>query len=169
MIVIETERLGLREMTLDELDFMAAMIGDPQTMRFYERTFSREEAVQWIERQRQRYAAVGHGLWLVADRATGEPRGHCGLVDQQIDGVMEHEIACIIDKRFWRQGLATEAAAAVRDWALARYDRVISLIREANTPSQGVAQKVGMTLWKGTIAFNHEHLVFRIDRGTLKT
>ena len=165
MTILETDRLALREMTLGDLDFMAALIGDAETMRFYQRTFTREEAAQWIERQRQRYATVGHGLWLAIDRETGEPRGECGLVDQEVDDVTEHEIAYIIHRRFWRRRLATEAATAVRDWAFARgYDHVISLIREANVPSQGVARKIGMHLWKRAMAFDLEHLVFRVDR-----
>jgi RimJ/RimL family protein N-acetyltransferase len=166
--ILETRRLALREMTLDDLDFYAAMIGDPETMRFYQRPFTREEAVQWIERQQARYATDGHGLWLVVDRQTGEPRGHCGLVMQAVDGVREPEIGYIINRDFWRQGLATEAAAAVRDWAFARgYDHVISIIREANEPSQGVARKIGMTFWKRAIAFDLEHLIFRAGRASV--
>jgi RimJ/RimL family protein N-acetyltransferase len=165
VIILETSRLALREMTLDDLDFMAALIGDPETMRFWTRPFTRDEAVVWIQRQRERYATIGHGLWLIVDRKSGEPRGEAGLVPQQIDGVPEQEIAYIIDRRFWRRGLATEAASAIRDWAFARgYDRVISLIREANVPSQGVAKKIGMTLWKRAMFANLEHLVFRTDR-----
>ena len=166
MIVIETRRLSLREMSLDDIDFIAALIGDAETMRFWQRPFTRDEAGAWVERQMDRYATTGHGFWLLMDRESGEPCGQAGLIDQQVDGTLEHEIAYIVDKRFWRQGLATEAAAAVRDWAFARYDRVISMIREANVPSQGVAKKLGMTLWKRAMFHDLEHLVFR---ATVKT
>ena len=166
MIVLETPRLALRQMTLDDLDYIAALIGDAETMRFWQRPFTRDETVAWVERQMERYATAGHGYWLAIDRKSGEPRGQVGLIDQQVDGVLEHEIAYIVDKRFWRQGLATEAARAVRDWAFARYNHVISMIREANVPSQGVAKNIGMTLWKRAIFHDLEHLVFRATVNT---
>ena len=166
MTVIDTPRLSLREMSPGDLDYIAALIGDPETMRFWQRPFTRDEAVTWVERQMARYAKTGHGFWLLTDRRSGEPRGQAGLIDQQVDGILEHEIAYIVDKRFWRKGLATEAASAIRDWGLRRYDRVISMIREANVPSQGVARKIGMTLWKRAMFHDLEHLVFR---ATVKT
>lgn len=161
MIVIETARLSLREMSRDDLDYIAALIGDAETMRFWQRPFTREEAVAWVERQIERYATAGHGFWLLTDRESGEPRGQAGLINQQIDGALEHEMAYIVDKRFWRQGLATEAVSAIRDWGLKRYDHVIAMIREANVPSQGVARKIGMKFWKRAMFHDLEHLVFR--------
>ncbi len=47
--VLETDRLALREMSLDDLDFVATMLADPQVMRFYPKCYSREESAGWIE------------------------------------------------------------------------------------------------------------------------
>ena len=164
--VLETSRLALREMTLDDLDFVAALLAHPEVMRFYPQVYPRDEAQAWIERQIGRYARNGHGLWLVEDRATGEPVGQVGLVMQPVDGVEEPEIGYLIHRPFWRRGFATEAALGVRDWAFGTLGlaRVISLIRPENLPSQGVARKLGMT--PGTHVQFHglEHVAFAVRK-----
>ena len=164
--ILETSRLALREMSLGDLDFVAAMLAHPEVMRFYPQLYSREEARAWIERQLGRYARNGHGLWRVEDRATGEPVGQVGLVMQLIDGVEEPEIGYLIHRPFWRQGLATEAALGVRAWAFDTlgHERVISLIRPENLPSQGVARKLGMAPEKRTQFHDLEHIVLAVRR-----
>ncbi len=68
----------------------------------------------------------------------------------------------MIHRPFWRQGLATKAAAATRDYAFNVLGtvRVISLIRPENIPPQGVARKIGMQPEKRTMHAGSEHLVF---------
>jgi ribosomal-protein-alanine N-acetyltransferase len=151
-------------MTSGDLDFVAAMLSHPEVMRFYPKPYSREEAKWWIGRQLDRYERYGHGLWLAEDRATGEPRGQVGLMIQEVDGVEEPEIGYLIHHPFWRQGLATEAALATRDWAFGTLGllRVISLIRPKNLPSQGVAGKLGMKPEKRTMFRDLEHIVFSV-------
>ncbi|MDE3156828.1 MAG: GNAT family N-acetyltransferase [Acidobacteriota bacterium] len=154
-------------MTQDDLDIVAGMLGDAEVMRFYPKVLSRAEAAQWIDRQIGRYRQDGHGLWLLVERATGEPVGQAGLVRQVIDGADEREIGYMVHRSHWRRGLATEAALAIRDYAFhTRGDaRVISLIRPVNEPSQGVARKLGMTVEKTTTFAGFEHLVFAASRG----
>jgi RimJ/RimL family protein N-acetyltransferase len=162
--ILETPRLRLREMSLDDLDFVASMLSHPEVMRFYPKLYSRDEAIQWIERQLDRYARHGHGLWLAEDRNTGEPRGQVGLMIQNVDGIEEPEIGYLIHHPCWRQGLATEAALGVRSWAFDTLGlpRVISLIRPVNLPSQGVATKLGMKPEKRAICWDLEHIVFAV-------
>ena len=163
--MIETPRLRLREMSHDDLDFIAGILADPIAMRFYPRTYSREEARDWIERQLSRYANDGHGLWLVEDRQSGEPRGQVGLVMQDVEGERLPEIGYLVHRTYWRQGIATEAARATRDHAFNSlgYSRVISLIRPVNEPSQAVARAVGMRPWKHVMHASLEHIVFLLD------
>src|SRR5262249_50279566 len=70
-VLLETPRLALRPLRRGDLDFVAAMLASLEVMRFYPRTYSREEARAWIERQLERYRRDGHGLCLVSERATG--------------------------------------------------------------------------------------------------
>jgi ribosomal-protein-alanine N-acetyltransferase len=155
-------------MSPGDLDFVAAMLAHPEVMRYYPRLYSRDEARAWIERQLDRYVRNGHGLWLVQDRGTGEPVGQVGLVLQRVEGVEEPEIGYLIHRPFWRQGLAAEAALGVRNWAFDTLglERVISLIRPENLPSQGVARKVGMAPGKRVQFHELEHIVFAVRKGS---
>jgi RimJ/RimL family protein N-acetyltransferase len=161
-LVLQTARLQLREMTWDDLDFVAMMLGDPQVMRFYPKCCSREEAKAWVQRQLDRYRDDGHGLWLATDRKSKVPIGQVGLSRQEVDGVSEPEIGYLVHLPYWRQGYATEAAAAVRDYAfeVRGKRRVISLIRPMNVPSQRVALKIGLKPERLTMFREFEHLVF---------
>jgi RimJ/RimL family protein N-acetyltransferase len=163
---LETDRLLLREMSQDDLDFVATMLADPEVMRFYPKCYSREEAAGWIERQLGRYARDGHGLWLVLQRETGQPVGQVGLTLQQVNGVDEPEVGYLIHRPFWRRGLAAEAATATRDHAFNELGlpRVISLIRPENLPSQAVARRVGMQPVGHALHAGLQHLVFARSR-----
>jgi RimJ/RimL family protein N-acetyltransferase len=165
--VIETARLFLREMTLDDLDFMAALLGDADVMRYFPHVEDRDGARGSIEKNRARYERDGHGFWLAVDKATAEPVGRVGLLRQQpfSDGVDHAEVAYMIHVPYQRRGYAFEAAAAVRDWAFARdYDHVISLIRPENTPSEAVARKLGLVPTQHVEFFGMAHRVWRLDR-----
>jgi RimJ/RimL family protein N-acetyltransferase len=164
--VLETPRLVLRELTPDDLDFMASMLAHPEVMRYYPKCYSRDEAEAWVRRQMARYAEHGHGGWLAVDKATGELRGQVGLVPQNLDGVWEAEIGYLIHRPFWRQGLASEAAAACRDYAfnVLNRSRVISLIRPENLPSQGVARKIGLSPGPHRTHGGFDHVVWSRSR-----
>jgi RimJ/RimL family protein N-acetyltransferase len=82
-----TARLAFREMTPDDLDDMAGLLGDPQVMRYYPRPHSREQASAWIAWSQRLYRDHGFGLWLLTLRNGGEFVGDCGLTPQQVDGV----------------------------------------------------------------------------------
>src|SRR5208282_5034154 len=135
-VILETPRLILREMSMDDLDFVAVMLADPEVMRYYPKCYTRDEAAAWVQRSMDRYARHGHGLWLVSDKATGQAVGQVGLVTQTVRGLEEREVGYLIHRPYWRQGLATEAATACRDYAVQVLgsQRVISLIRPENLP-----------------------------------
>ncbi|HEY7635718.1 MAG TPA: GNAT family N-acetyltransferase [Gemmatimonadales bacterium] len=163
---LETQRLVLRELDIGDLDFVASMLEDPRVTRFYPKRYTRADAAGWIERQRTRYAEDGYGLWLVLLRGGGTPVGQVGLLRQEVNGILMPEIGYLLAQRFWGQGIATEAAIATRDYAFGElgFDRVVSLIRPENLPSQGVARRVGMRPVGSTLHAGLEHLVFAIDR-----
>ena len=164
--ILETPRLLLREMSLDDLDFVAAMLAHPEVMRFWPQPFSREEAADWVRRQQERYARDGFGYWLALNKATRQPIGQAGLLAQEVDGVAEVGLGYIIHRPFWRRGFATEAATACRDYAFdcLGKQRVIALVRPENAPSQGVALKLGMKLEKRVTFAGFEHLVFAVSQ-----
>ncbi len=167
-VVLETQRLRLREIEPADLDFLVALLGDPEVMRYYPKPLDREGAAAWLERQRQRYARDGHGLWLVLDRVSGETLGQVGVLQQDLGDVVETEVGYLIARSHWRKGYAIEAARACRNWAFSSLgvDHVISLIRPENLPSQAVARSNGMTLERTIEWHGFTHHVFGIARAS---
>jgi ribosomal-protein-alanine N-acetyltransferase len=148
MIVLETERLLLRHLVPADLDALHALYSDPEMRRFYpDGTLTRAETMSEIA-----WFANGHpqhpqlGLWATVERRSGDFLGRCGLLPWQIDGVDEIELAFMIDKRRWREGLASEAALAIARHAreVLGLKRLVCLIVPGNRASEGVARRLGM-------------------------
>lgn len=162
MAVLTTRRLILREMTGGDLDDMAALLGDPEVMRYYPRPRSRAEAQEWIDWNLRLYRDYGFGLWAVELRDTGEFVGDCGLTLQRVDGAEEIEVGYHVKVSLQGRGYATEAAAAARDFArdTLGLHRLIAIIDPANTPSQRVAAKIGLAPEKLATVFGGKHVIY---------
>ncbi len=149
--VIETRRLDFRELVPPDVINLQKIFSDPVAMKFYPSTKSEAETLEWIEWNMQSYQENGFGLWALIDKNTGEFVGQSGLIHQQdVDGADETEIAYLLERKYWGNGFATEAASRIRDLAFSRFDceRVISLIDPKNIPSIRVAGRIGMVLEK---------------------
>lgn len=167
--ILETKRLILRELDMNDLDFLMELWSNPLAMRYYPKLYSRKEVQGIIERSMFRYELHGHAFWLMIDKELKKPVGKLGLLKQVVDYKAEPEIGYILHPDHWGKGYATEAAIATRDYAFNtfNYPYVISLIRSVNLPSQAVARRLGMSVWKKAMFANLEHLVFRIDKSDL--
>jgi ribosomal-protein-alanine N-acetyltransferase len=166
MMILQTARLLLRELTPQDADALARVLSDPETMRFYPAPYDRAGVEQWIERNRQRYRDDGAGLWAMELTKTHELIGDCGIVLQEVEGERLHEIGYHLRRDFWGRGLGTEAAIACRDWAFAhlKIERLISLIRPENLPSRRVAERAGMTVWKEVEWRGFRHCIYSIEK-----
>jgi [ribosomal protein S5]-alanine N-acetyltransferase len=161
-VILETSRLVLRELSLSDLDFVAAMLAHPEVMEFWPRPYRRDEAEAWIRKNQERYANDGFGYWLALDKASRQPIGQTGLLRQEVNSVIETGIGYIIHRPFWRHGYATEAAAACRDYAFGELGkkRIVVLVRPENTVSQIVARKLGVKPEGTTVLAGFVHTVF---------
>lgn len=146
MIPEPTARLRFREMGEADLDAMAALLGDPEVMRFYPAPKSRGEARGWIDWNVRNYRDHGHGLWIVEDHE-GRFVGDCGLTWQPVNGVRRLEVGYHVVPALQGRGLATEAASACRDAArdVLGSPELIALVHPENTASRRVAEKIGMS------------------------
>ena len=54
-MILETERLYLREMTQDDFPSLCNILQDEETMNAYEGAFTDSEVQEWLDRQRARY------------------------------------------------------------------------------------------------------------------
>jgi len=135
-------------------------------MRFSLGVFSREQTAMFLEKVRGRDRAGLPSQFAVVLRDSERLIGYCGFFAQTVDGVEELEIAYRLDPSCWGQGLGTEAARAVRDYAFTQLQlsRVISLIHPDNVASRRVAEKNGMTPEKETVFRGFPTIVFGIRR-----
>ena len=163
MLPSPTSRLRFREMTDDDLDDMAAVLGAPDPVRPERRQRTRADAERWIAWNIQNYADHGFGLWIVETHDGGFV-GDCGLTIQDVVGEPFVEVGYHVKPELRGQGLATEAAAAVRDAARdAGIPYLVAIIRPENTPSQSVAQKIGLTLQRTVFKNGGDALIFGAD------
>ena len=146
MIPLDTERLRLRDLRSDDLPALIDLWTDPEVTRFAGGPRDVGELRRALEEDLADPAAEAYNLWPVEERATGRVVGHCGLLDKDVDGVTEIELAYFMARSSWGNGYATEIACALRNYAFEamRLSRVISLIDPTNAASKRVAVKVGM-------------------------
>jgi RimJ/RimL family protein N-acetyltransferase len=145
--VIETARLLLRPMRPEDVDELLHVFADPKVMAcFGVAPFGRAEIERWVRRNLDHQARYGYGLFCLIHMEDRRLIGDCGLEHRTIAGAPEVELGYDLRSDYWNRGLATEAAAAVRDHALGTLalPRLVSLIRRANAASRRVAEKIGM-------------------------
>ena len=145
-IMIETQRLILREFTFDDFDALHEILSDAQTMQHYPAPFDEAQTRGWIAWNLENYEKYGFGLWAVVLKETGELIGDCGISRQNIDGQMLPEIGYHVHRKYWRRGFGKEAAGAVRDWAFEHtdYDVLYSYMKYTNVASYRTAMANGM-------------------------
>ena len=147
-VVLETSRLTLRTAERGDLDAMQALYGDAETMRYIgagDGVRTREQTARGIRRMMEHQESHGYSIWVVADRGAGEVIGNCGLVLVEWEGP-DVELAYMIRRDHWGEGIATEAAAACLEHGLGPLglERVIGLAYPENVASHRVMEKAGM-------------------------
>lgn len=149
-VILETKRMRIRRLAMDDLNDLFALYRDPEIRRYFvEGVLTFEETRSGLERQVRGYPQYPTlGMWAMIYQETGRFIGRCGLLPCEIDDKPETEISYLLDKSFWHQGLATEAAQGILDYGFQNLDltRILALIAPDNTASQRVAERIGMIL-----------------------
>lgn len=166
--VLETERLILRLLTMDDLDDLYRLYRDPEIRQYFPEGVlgyaETKEELEWIIKVY--YGKYGFGLWATIHKETGEFIGRCGLLPWSIEGRQEVEVAYLLAKEYWGQGLATEAAGAIVRYGFEQLgmERIICLPEPENEASRRVAEKVGMALEREIVLDGTPALVYAIQR-----
>ena len=168
VIILETKRLLLRRLMIEDLDDLWALYCDPEITRYIpDAPRSRAEAkeeLEWHMNGHPRFPELG--LWATIHKESGKFIGRCGLLPWTINGQNEVEVAYTIAREYWGQGLASEAAQAILNYGFARLNlsRLISVIDSENVASQKVAEKIGMTFEKEERDELGSFLIYSITR-----
>ena len=170
MNILETKRLILREMTIDDLSAMREIVCDERTMYAWNGAWSEQEALAGIQKQIKSYRENGFGRWAVALKETGKVIGLCGLLWCDADKNRVLEVGYLFHRSFWCKGYAAEAAIACKEYAftILGFDEVFSLIRDNNYAAMNVAIRAGM-LVRGRYTKHYEgedmpHYIFSARR-----
>ena len=148
MIILETERLILREMTIEDLPATREIVCDEQTMYAWNGALSEEENLTQLQKQMRGYREDGFGRWAVVLKETGKVIGICGLQWCETDQDRVLEIGYLFNRAYWHNGYAAEAAVACKKYAfdVLKVDEVFSLVRDTNITSMNVAIRNGMLI-----------------------
>ena len=147
-------------MTVADLEDVTALLSAPDPVRFDRPVRTRDDAIRWIEWQERNYAEHDFGLWVV-ETHDGDFIGDCGLTVQEVEGTPHVEVGYHVLPAHRRNGYAVEAARAVRDCAAAHgIEHLVALVRPGNTPSQGVARRLGMEVERTAYVHGGDALVF---------
>lgn len=112
--MIETERLILRQVAVEDLDEVVRLHEDPEVARFMG-TPDREWLVEWVAGSDREWAELGYGRMAMLDRASAAFLGRTGL--KRWPQFEETEVGWALQPEARGRGLATEAAHAVLEWS----------------------------------------------------
>lgn len=146
--VLETERLVLRRLTVEDAAFMLGLLNEPSWLRFIG-----DRGVRTLEDARRylldgpiaMYERLGFGLYATTLKGEASaPIGICGLVKR--DGLEDVDIGFALLPKFWGKGYAHEAAAAVMDYAksVVGLERVVAITSVDNESSARLLEKIGL-------------------------
>jgi len=168
--VLTTERLLLRQFTMDDASAMEGLLGDEDVMRYSvigrlsEERFS-NHVRQWIDH----YETHGFGIWAVMFE--GDMIGFCGVDWKTVDEKEQIQISYRFNKAYWGKGLAYEAASAVCHYAMdtLKIPAIIALIDPENDRSLALAKKLGMKFSHDTMYLGHVRSIYRLEgEGSLR-
>jgi len=173
--MIETPRLLLRPWRDSDLALFAEQNADPVVMRFLGGVLTRNESDAYAAKVRAHQAANGFGKWAVEASGVSPFIGAIGLQRTKFDASFTPavEVAWRLNRRYWGQGYATEAARAAIEDGFARLGlkEIISMTAVINTPSRRVMERLGMSQ---SIEFDHpyhpedspirRHILYRLRR-----
>lgn len=147
MHILDTERLRLREMTLEDAPFILELLNEPAFIQNIADKGVRtlEDARGYLEKgPMASYAKHGFGLFAVDLKASGEPIGICGLVKR--DGLDDVDVGYAFLERHWSRGYAVEAAAATVEYGLEKVGlkRVVAITAPDNQGSIRVLERIGL-------------------------
>jgi RimJ/RimL family protein N-acetyltransferase len=149
--ILETERLVLRQMNVDDDKFIFDLVNEPAFIQNIG-----DKGVRTLEDARDyiltgpvaSYAKFGFGLYLVELAETGAPIGICGLLKR--DSLEDVDIGFAFLEKFWGKGFAHESAAAVMEYgrSVLGIERIVAITSPNNEGSIRVLSKLGLRFEK---------------------
>jgi RimJ/RimL family protein N-acetyltransferase len=149
--LFETERLKLRELTLDDTSFITELVNSPGWLKYIgERNVKTlAQAKAYLENGPiKSYRENGFGLWLVEKKENKISIGLCGILRR--DQLELPDIGFAFLPAFTGMGFASEAAEATMVFARERLllQKICAIVMPENNSSIRLLEKVGMKFSK---------------------
>jgi [ribosomal protein S5]-alanine N-acetyltransferase len=148
-VILQTERLTLREADVDDAAFVLELLNAPGFVQGIGDRGVRtlDQARTYIEeRMVGSYREHGFGMWVVTPRESEAPIGLAGLVKRDV--IPHVDVGYAFLERAWGKGYAREAAAAVLELAQQSLgiDPVAAIVNPDNLASRRLLEKLGLRL-----------------------
>jgi ribosomal-protein-alanine N-acetyltransferase len=168
---ITTARLILRPFAEEDTDPLHQILGDRDVIRYLPTTEppARDRVRRFVIDQIDHWQKRGYGWWAVEPRAQKTLIGWNGL--RYLPETDEIEVAYLLSKAWWGQGLATEGAKASLRYGFETIgmETIIALVHPENAASQRVIEKLGMTFIEQALYFGIDCRRYTIARSAWET
>ncbi|SEW34374.1 Protein N-acetyltransferase, RimJ/RimL family [Chitinophaga sp. YR573] len=147
MLISETERLSINELTVQDAPFVLTLLNTPTWLRFIG-----DRGIKNLDEARNyllngpiaSYKRLGFGLYLIKLKEGDIPVGMSGLIKR--DGLDDVDVGFALHPDYTGKGYAFEATAAVMTYAreVLKLNMVVAITTEDNTHSISLLQKIGL-------------------------
>ena len=143
--VLATDRLLVRETTLDDVDEFYKLYKDPEMTKYMEGLFENPEDEKRYQKDyiEKVYGLMGFGIWTLVRREDQKVIGRVGYSVR--NGFEDIELGFLIGKDYQGQGYAFESCSAVLDYGrdVLLFDKVQTLVKAENEISINLCKKLG--------------------------
>lgn len=159
--ILETERLLVRETTVEDVDGFYRIYAEPSVTNYMENLCEdRDAEIAYIRGYVETvYAFYGYGMWTVLEKKSSEVIGRAGL--NRREGFSLPELGFVIGVPWQGQGYAFEVCSAILRYAREELsmERVQALVRPENEKSLRLCEKLGFTVSGETELNGMRHLL----------
>lgn len=143
--IATTERLRVREMTVEDLDAIYALYENPELIPFLPPLQeNREEEREYLRRYiRNMYGIFEYGMWLI-ETTDGEVIGRMGVENTEEEDVLS--FGFLVHPKHWGKGYASEAGKAVLAYLQEEIPRLklVAFCHRENLPARNLCAKLGI-------------------------
>jgi len=144
LIIFETERLLVRQFTMNDADAFFRMNSSPDVMQYIRPVKNQQETDHFLQSNILLYQEQPlYGRWLAEEKSTGQFIGSFALIP--IDGTSKMQIGYSLMPEFWGKGYATELTIEGLKYTFTKtaIEIIYGVTEEPNTGSQNVLLKAG--------------------------
>ncbi|MEW6736794.1 MAG: GNAT family N-acetyltransferase [Acidobacteriota bacterium] len=166
MSELNTERLHLRKFIPTDLEAFYQLNSDLEVIKYIRpgSPFTKAEVETWLKIKIRHWQEHHFGIWVMEYKQDNSIVGFCGL--QYLENTSQVEVGYRLAKRYWQQGLATEAAKASIQYGfdIINLNEIVGITHPENLKSQRVLTKIGLSYRKEAYFYNTDVKYFSISR-----